>query len=93
MVTAPYVGRCHHRQAETRAEERGGDARGLSAVPKATVRESWGAASRRVPRGARASGGVPGTAPNNESRAWGVGALSRLSGGVRALPGRATEVV
>lgn len=43
--------------------------------------------------GARASVGVPGTAPNNESRAWGVGALSRLSGGVRALPGRATEVV
>lgn len=62
----------------------------LSAVPQAQCAEE-GAASLRVPREARASVGVPGTAPNNESRAW--GALSRLSGGVRALPGRATEVV
>lgn len=50
---------------------------GLSAVPRAILRgREVGGASLRVPRGSRASDGVPGTAPNNESRAW--GALSRV---------------
>lgn len=89
MVTAPDVGSCHHyKLAETRCARHGP----VSCPAGDPARKRGGGRVSAGASGVARLGRRPGD--GSKQRIARVGsALSRLSGGVRALPGRATEVV